>query len=106
MAKILHHGHCRASGKGRRPWEGTTPGKRAKPLTVRGFVELWQQVATGPLGWSPATFWRSTLAELVIALEGKFPNSKPRPLTGEESAALEAQFRAKQMKGRKHHGAS
>ncbi|MCA0027335.1 phage tail assembly chaperone [Mesorhizobium sp. B263B1A] len=66
---------------------------------------MWQQVATGPLGWSPATFWRATLSELLVALEGKFPNTKAQPLSSEESAALEAQFRAKQEKSRKKYAA-
>ncbi|WP_181173414.1 phage tail assembly chaperone [Mesorhizobium sp. B2-4-7] len=67
---------------------------------------MWQQVATGPLGWTPSTFWSSTLAELVVALEGKFPASKPKPVSRADNAGLEAQFRAKQEKRRKNHAAS
>jgi hypothetical protein len=64
---------------------------------------LWQKIATGPLGWTPATFWSATLPELLTALDGKFPSSKSQPLSVGEKAALEAGFRAKQEKRRKRH---
>lgn len=30
------------------------------------------RVATGVFGWSPATFWAATPAEMRLALEGRF----------------------------------
>ncbi|CAB4327673.1 MULTISPECIES: phage tail assembly chaperone [unclassified Brucella] len=30
----------------------------------------WQSVAYGALRWTPEVFWRSTLTELVIAIDG------------------------------------
>ncbi|PRD42306.1 phage tail assembly chaperone [Phyllobacterium phragmitis] len=30
----------------------------------------WQEIAYGALRWTPDVFWRSTLSELVIAIDG------------------------------------
>jgi|TARA_R100000152_G_C6758129_1_gene181991 hypothetical protein len=35
-------------------------------LPVRRFMEI----CTGMIGWSPATFWNSTLHEIYPAIEG------------------------------------
>ncbi len=36
------------------------------------FARLAARVATGVLGWTPDTFWNATLAELRLAIEGRF----------------------------------
>ncbi|TPE58520.1 phage tail assembly chaperone [Sandaracinobacter neustonicus] len=41
-------------------------------------------VATGQLGWSPDEFWRSTAAELALAIEGRAGPGEPAPLDRRE----------------------
>lgn len=47
-------------------------------------------MAVGGLGWSPATFWRSTLAELFMAFDGHAAANRtgPEPATREELEEL------------------
>jgi hypothetical protein len=36
------------------------------------FARVAARVATGVLGWSPNQFWGATLADLRLAIEGRF----------------------------------
>jgi hypothetical protein len=57
---------------------------------VDGFAavaEAAARLATGGLGWTPATFWAATPAELRLALEGRFGGAT-MPLGAAELARL------------------
>jgi hypothetical protein len=49
-------------------------------------------LATGQLGWQPAAFWQATVAELRLALEGRFGPGAPPPLAGPELARLQERW--------------
>ncbi|QCI80504.1 phage tail assembly chaperone [Hankyongella ginsenosidimutans] len=48
-------------------------------------------LATGPMGWPPARFWRATPLDLALALQGLTPRS-PAPLTRTALATLMERF--------------
>lgn len=47
------------------------------------------RVATGALGWSAEQFWRSTAAELTLALQGRIGPGEPAPLGRQDMEKLE-----------------
>jgi len=57
---------------------------------VKDFAELARAaavLATGQLGWRPEEFWMATMAEMRVALEGRF-GAPVVPLAGAELARL------------------
>jgi hypothetical protein len=48
------------------------------------------------LGWAPKTFWKATISEFFMAIEGhnriESGSSGPPPLTRAEFEALEAEY--------------
>jgi len=57
---------------------------------LKDFAELARAVAvlaTGQLGWSPDAFWGATLAEVRLAIEGRF-GPPVAPLAGAELERL------------------
>jgi len=66
------------------------------------LLRHWYGVAIGGLGWSPKTFWRATLAEFVMALDGHnqvqgSARGKPRPLSVAEQEELLAWDRERRL---------
>lgn len=57
-------------------------------------MRRWYAVAVGGLGWSPRTFWQSTLAEFVMAVEGHNEAQRPNrpPVLRAELEELEARY--------------
>lgn len=53
-------------------------------------MRSWYGIAVGGLGWSPKTFWKATIAEFFMALEGhnETHRIKPKPMTRAEFEAL------------------
>ncbi len=47
------------------------------------FAGLAARVATGVLGWSPDQFWSATLADLRLAIEGRFGTSPAAGMAAE-----------------------
>ena len=59
---------------------------------MKRFADLARSaaaIATGQLGWSPAAFWESTVAEFEDALAGRSGSSLSTPLGRSELADLE-----------------
>jgi hypothetical protein len=58
---------------------------------VTDLVRRWFGVAVGGLHWSPRAFWRSTIDEYLMAVEGhnQTQRSGPTPLTRAELEDLE-----------------
>lgn len=57
------------------------------------FARLCARVATGRMGWEPGLFWRSTYAELRVALEGRTGGSVAMaPLNGSDLCRLREQI--------------
>lgn len=56
-------------------------------------MRRWYAVATGGLGWTPKTFWKSTLAEFFLAIEGHNDANRvgPKPMTRAEFDELAAE---------------
>lgn len=53
------------------------------------FARLCAGIATGRLGWDPELFWRSTYAELRVALEGRTGSRLAvAPLGGQDLSRL------------------
>lgn len=55
----------------------------------------WYGVAVGGLKWSPRMFWRSTLSEFFMAIEGHNNTqqpSRPAAMTRAEFEELEARY--------------
>ncbi|MGL6043742.1 MAG: phage tail assembly chaperone [Sandaracinobacteroides sp.] len=46
-------------------------------------------IATGQLGWTPDAFWEATVAELAMAIEGRFGPAAAAPLGRTELELLE-----------------
>lgn len=58
-------------------------------------MRQWYGVATGGLKWLPETFWKATLDEFFMALDGHNETHRPKgvtPLTRDELEDLEARY--------------
>lgn len=59
------------------------------------MLRHWYQIAVGGLGWTPKTFWRATISEFILALEGHNDaqgGGKPPPVLRAELEELEAEY--------------
>ena len=54
----------------------------------------WFRLAVGGLGWAPAAFWRATIPEIMMAVEGRNDANRidAPPATSEDLEALMAVY--------------
>lgn len=60
-------------------------------MTFTDLAREAAMLATGPMGWPPARFWRATPLDLALALQGLLPRS-PAPLARDALATLMERF--------------
>lgn len=60
-------------------------------MTFTDIAREAAMLATGPMGWPPARFWRATPADLALALQGLLPHP-PAPLERDALATLMERF--------------
>lgn len=66
------------------------------------MLRRWYGIAVGGLGWSPKVFWKATVAEFILAVDGhnetqQAASGKSPPVLRAELEALEAEYLSHEM---------